>query len=121
MQSLQGMSLSSFDESEHNQSRSSYESSCYDYSFKNIMRIVRETFLRPKSSLRLKVATVLVLFSGTILVGILLSQYFIGIDGLDSYMDVIFADAAVSDNMQLLEMFYNKAILFYQYFSESAG
>lgn len=42
-------------------------------------------------------------------------QIFIYIQGLESYNEVIFADAAVSDNMQMLEILYNKIIMYEQY------
>ena len=82
---------------------------------------MKDKFLKPSASKLAKIATLLVFLSSMTLLSILLAQYFIGNKGLSSYMDIIFADAAVSDNMQLLEMFYGKAIQFYQYFKEATG
>jgi 5'(3')-deoxyribonucleotidase len=49
------------------------------------------------------------------LMALLIIQTIIGTRGLASFEKILFADAAVSDNMQLLEMFHGKAILFHQY------
>lgn len=59
-------------------------------------------------------------FTCAMLVALLLLQLIIGINGLSSYEKILFADAAVSDNMQLLEMFYGKAIQLYQYGSQAS-
>jgi hypothetical protein len=107
---------SSFDISGINQSKvSSYEAIC-DYNFKKVIIKVKDRFLHPRASKMARISTTLVVISSLLLIGILLSQFLMGKYGLSSYMDIIFADAAVSDNMQLLEMFYGKAIQFYQYF-----
>lgn len=76
--------------------------SLFDFTFKKVMQVVREKFLKPHPSKLTRVATVFVVLIILALIGIILGQYFVGYLGLGSYMDTIFADAAVSDNMQLL-------------------
>ena len=55
------------------------------------------------------------IFILTIVSILLVTQVVLYSYGLYSFNEVVFADGAVSDNMQLLEFLYNKVTMFYQY------
>jgi hypothetical protein len=96
-------------------------STILDYSFRSLVKEIKAKYMNPNPSRAVKIITGLMISCSLLMIILLLVEYLIGKDGMQSFMKIIFADAAVSDNMQLLEMFYGKAIQFYQYFSDRYG
>lgn len=100
---------------------SAHGSSIFDFTFKTVLKEMKAKFKKCETSKMAKAILAVMVVVCLVLVILLLAEYMIGKGGMDDFMEVIFADAAVSDNMQLLEMFYGKAVQYFQYFGERNG